>query len=436
MKRNLLKILREWKQEERHKPIVLKGARQVGKSYLAKELGSDFDTFAEVNFDFQPELKRVFDRDLDPARITLELSLALKTRIEAGRTLLFLDEIQDCPKAIRALRYFYEKMPGLHVIAAGSLLDFVLEHTGVPVGRVTPLHLYPMSFIEFLDAMGEDTLKEVLLGHDVKAPLAEVAHRRLNRLLSEYLATGGMPEAVAEWIRDKDVHRVVSIQRSLIETYRQDFAKYASGKKIRHVDVVYSGVAGTMGKKLVFAALGSHYRTRELKPALELLVKAQVVHTVRHSSCGGAPLAAQANPDFFKVILCDVGLAQTMLSLDTARWIVDGDANLLLAGPVVESFIGQELLAYSIPFERAQLHYWAREKRGASAELDYIIERGEAPLPIEVKSGRSNHFKSLRIFLREKPHVSDAVVFSRGNFGRIGAIRHYPLYATALLTRE
>jgi hypothetical protein len=188
-----------------------------------------------------------------------------------------------------------------------------------------------------------------------------------------------------------------------------------------------------LGSKLVFSKFGSEYRSRELKPALELLSKAQVLHKVVHSSCGGIPLAGQSNPHFYKVIICDVGLTQTMLSLDSARWILSPESTLTAAGPIVESFVGQEILAYSSPSERIQLYYWAREKRGSNAEIDYAVERSGSVLPIEVKAKTARHMKSLHIFLDEKRHIQTGIVFSRRNFKQVGNIKYYPLYAVSRL---
>jgi len=433
MDRALFKTLAEWKKKDHRKPVVLKGARQVGKSFLVRQAGAGFRNLVEVNFDFRKDLKKIFMRDLDPARITRELCLALNTEISEGETLLFLDEIQECPEAIKSLRYFYEKMPRLHVIAAGSLVDFVLEQTGLPVGRVMPLHLYPLSFMEFLEACDESGLVTAVTSHDPEHPMPDFIHDRLNHLLSEYMATGGMPEAVDTWIKRRDLKEVIEIQRTLIETYRQDFARYAKTIQVKYVDVVYSGIPGSLGKKLVFSSFGPDYRARELRPALELLSKAQVAHRVVHSSCGTVPLAGQSNPAYFKVIMCDVGLVQAMLSMDVSRWILDGDELLAGAGPVAENFIGQEILACGPATERIQLHYWARQKRGASAEVDYVVERKGRILPVEVKSGNSNRVKSLKMLMESKPHIRKGIVFSKNNFSKERGISRYPLYAVSLI---
>jgi predicted AAA+ superfamily ATPase len=291
MKRDLMFHLKTWHTDGDRKPLLLRGARQVGKSYLARELGREFPDFIEINFELEPELKLLFEKDLDPVRITRDLAIALGKDITPGETLLFLDEIQECPKAITALRYFYEKMPLLHIIAAGSLLEFTIEELGIPVGRVIPLYLYPLSFMEFLTASGNERLRHEILHHDPAAEFPEILHNKLLGLIGEYMAVGGMPEAVQKWIETGNFKACLKVHQLLIETYRQDFAKYAKKRKQEYVEMVFDSIPRLLGKKFVFTAVSPHVRARELRPALELLAKAGVVHIVYHSAANGFPWA-------------------------------------------------------------------------------------------------------------------------------------------------
>ncbi len=431
MERSLKETLLNWKSESRHKPILLRGARQVGKSYLIKELGKTFDSFVEINFDLDDSFSAIFEQDRDPKRITRDLSIATGKRIVPGNTLLFLDEIQECPNAIRALRYFYEVMPLLHVIAAGSLLDFALDKIGVPVGRVDMLNLYPLSFVEFLQAREKIILLEELKTHNYRKELPEVAHSQLLRVYGEYMAVGGMPEAVASWHKSSDLKKVQKIHRSLITTYKQDFNKYASKFTEKYVDLVYSSVARLTGKKFIFTAVNANLRARELRPALELLQKAGVVHLVTHSSSGGIPLASESKPEFFKVIMSDVGLMQTILNCNVGNWILHPKQAAINFGAVTEAFVGQEILAYTPADHSRSLYYWAREKRGATAEVDYVEEIDGKVIPMEVKAGKSYALKSMELFIKEKRFTPYGVHFSQNNFWEKDKIRHYPLYAIA-----
>ncbi len=429
MKRTIKQTLLDWKNNPSRKPILLRGARQVGKSFLIKELGQSFDSYVEFNFDFDRKLVSVFEQDSDPERIIKELSIAAEKRIVPGKTLLFLDEIQECPNAIRALRYFYENMADLHVIAAGSLLDFVLENIGVPVGRIQMLYLYPLSFVEFLQAKEKILLLENLSEHDIQRPIPEFMHKQLIKLYGEYMAVGGMPEVVNEWLLNADLRKTRKIQRSLIETYTADFGKYASRYEKPHVETVYSAVPRLTGKKFVYTAVNPDVRSRELKPAMDLLSKAGVIHAITHSSSSGLPLAAEINPKFCKVILSDIGLMQAMLTYDCKSWILEPEKAAADFGSVVESFVGQEILAYSAPDQKQNLYYWAREKRGSTAELDYVAELHGDVIPIEVKAGRLSALRSMNLFLKEKSSSPYGLLFSQLNFSAGQTIRNYPLYS-------
>ncbi len=429
MHRTLLSHLEQWKDSKKRKPLLLRGARQVGKSWLVKELGKSFPNFVEINFESRPKLKKIFEEDLTPEYLIPRLSAAVKKPIIPGETLLFFDEVQQVPNAITSLRYFYEQMPELHVVAAGSLLEFVIEKIGFPVGRIVSLYCYPLSFYEFMVATGNKQLIDLIKSLPEGQSLDEPLHKQALNLLSQYLAVGGMPEAVQEWIDSKNILECVKIHKSIVDTYRQDFGKYAKAKKIEYVDMIFNSVPRFTGKKFVFSHVSDTIRSRELKPALELLEKAGVVHQVTHSSGNGVPISAEENPSLFKVIHLDVGLMQSGLNIDYSNWLVDPDQQFINKGEVAEAFVGNEILAYSWPFERKTLNYWVREKHAAKAEVDYLIEKGGEVVPVEVKSGSSGSLKSIKLFLKEKKKSTYGIHVSPQSSGINGEIKHVPLYA-------
>ena len=429
MKRFLLERLQVWKHDTERKPLLLRGARQVGKSYLVNEFSRGFANCVELNFEMEPYLAEIFSDSLEPSRLVERISIAKNADLKSGETLLFLDEIQAAPQALTALRYFHEKMPGLHVIAAGSLIEFALEKTGLPVGRVSSLYLYPLSFREFLEAAGKEKLGACLDEHDLNKPLAEVLYRQLLDCFAQYMAVGGMPEAVNTWLINRDMKKVRRVHNDIIETYRQDFLKYAKKQQIHHVDKVFAAVPRLLGKKFVYAQVDQGLKSREIKPALDLLEMAQVAHRVRHSAGNGVPLEGQCNDSLFKVIFLDIGLSQALLGVNDGDWMLNMQRAVSNRGAVVEAFVGQEILAMSDPGVRRRLFYWVREKAHAKSEVDYLVEKNDRVIPVEVKSGSTGSLKSLKQFLLEKPEVQYGVHLSPANFGSYRNIRQIPLVA-------
>src|SRR3990167_2260793 len=295
--------LKKWKISEDRKPLIVRGARQIGKTTCIRHFGQKFEHFVEFNFERMLELHALFEKDLDPQRLITDLQIISKQTITAGETLLFFDEIQSCPRALIALRYFFEMMPALHVIAAGSLLEFAIENIGVPVGRVNFLHMYPMSFLEFLWALGEIHFAEVILQQDPSQPLNPAIHEKGLRLLGEYMAIGGMPEAVASWRDHKNYQHCLDIHHDLLMALGQDFEKYAKKTQIKYVEHLFKQIPCQLGKQLQYAKFPGNYRKRELSPALELLIRANIVTPILQTSGHGLPLGAEANPENFKIIL-------------------------------------------------------------------------------------------------------------------------------------
>lgn len=429
MKRFLLDELLKWKESSIRKSLILRGARQVGKSYLIREFGRHFDSFVEVNFEKDHNLSQIFDGDLEPQKIIEKISAAKNTDVIPGKTLLFLDEIQAVPRAVTALRYFYELMPQLHVVSAGSLLEFVLEKTGMPVGRVSSMYLYPLSFKEFLVASGREMLCDYIDKHDPQNPVSEVFLDQLMTLFGEYMAVGGMPEAVSVWLEHRDLKKVSEIHHNIIDTYRQDFLKYAKNQQIHHVDKVFSAVPRMLGRKFVYSRVDETLKSREIKPALELLEMAQVIHRVSHSSSNGVPLGAESNDSIFKTISIDVGLAQAILGLSDGEWILDVKNSVVNRGEIVEAFVGTEILAYSDPHRPQKLFYWVREKQNSQAEIDFVIQKQDKVIPVEVKSGTTGNLKSMMQFLKEKPSTPYGIHISPNNFGIHNNINQIPLCA-------
>lgn len=433
MKRTIFRELLLWKDDAKHKPLLIRGARQVGKTYIVRELGKSFPDFAEINFELKPEAGKVFEKDLDPHRIIRDLALFTKKKIVPGHTLLFLDEIQHAPNAVNALRYFYEMLPELHVMAAGSLLDFHLELVGMPVGRVESVYMYPFSFLEFLEAKNEEILLEALVEHNSSEAISDAAHDRLMTALGEYMTVGGMPEAVDCFVQTADLNRCFKIHQTIVDAYRQDFNKYARKYQLKYVELLFDSIPGLLGKKFKYSAIPGEYRKRELMPALDLLIKAGLVNRVTHSSGQGIPLATGSKEETFKMIFLDVALSQNVMGVDSGSWILEAHVNFVNKGALTEAFVGQELLAYSPAWQKSRLFYWQREARASNAEVDYLTQDGGNILPLEVKSGPTGALKSLHVYLDSHANSPYGIRFSTSNFLSSGDIRNYPLYAISKL---
>jgi len=430
MKRIINSFLLEWKNRSNRKPLLLRGARQVGKTYSMRKLGQTFKTFVEINLEANEAARNIIKKDMDPVRIVRELSELLQVEIIPGSTLLFFDEIQIEPQAITALRYFFEKMPDLHVTAAGSLLDFAIEQVGIPVGRVSSLYMYPLSFLEFLAALGHTEWVKLIIGHNPQTTLNEQVHKKLIGLIGEYIAIGGMPEAINEWIATKTSRASKIVHSDLLFNYQQDFGKYAKRHQIKYLNLLFEKATAQIGSKFMFTRVGE-YQKRELEPTLNLLEKAGLIHKIICSSGQGIPLGAQAKPNDFKIIFLDVGLTQALLKLDIVPWLLNPETKLINSGPIVEAFIGQELLAYSDPISRESLFYWRKQKHSSQAEVDYLTQIRQTVVPIEVKAGGSKRIKSMKIFIESHPNSAYGLRFSSDNYEKAQTIISYPLYATA-----
>lgn len=443
--------LLEWKERKMRKPLLLRGARQVGKSCAVRHLGESFESFVEVNFEKHPEYKAVFGLNLDVLRIVRELAAIAGRTIEAGKTLLFLDEVQQCPEAIMALRFFKEDMPELHVIAAGSLLEFALEDLPTfGVGRIHSLFMYPMTFDEFLEADGAHALIEMRNAATPEAPLSSAIHDRFVSLFRTYLLVGGMPEAVARWVESHDYLQAQEVQEDILVSYEADFPKYKKKVDPALLRQVFRSVALQTGSKFVYAEVGGGYSAAEVKKALELLILAGLCVPVTLSAGNGLPLGAEADKDVRKMLMMDTGLMLRLLSMwvgdgsdEVRRILTEDPAELVNKGGITEMFAGLELRRYHTPNLRYELFYWQRAARNSQAEIDYLIARDRKVCPVEVKAGMRGGMKSLWLFMREK-NLNDGIRTSLENFGSLnytdpetGALRHVlicPLYALSRLT--
>ncbi|MCL5436677.1 MAG: AAA family ATPase [Candidatus Dependentiae bacterium] len=431
MKRIIDTYLAEWKDHPYRKPLLLRGARQVGKTYAARQLGTLFENIVEINFEAESRFHQLFEADLDPAEIIRNITYMTGKAITPGKTLLFFDEIQGVPRALTALRYFYERMPALHVIAAGSLIDFSIQMVGIPVGRVSSLYMYPLSFLEFLDAVGHPQLIEMILSNGEEMPVSQPIHEKTLALLGEYIAVGGLPEAVARWRATRNIRFCLETHHDLLITYRQDFEKYAKKFQIKYLNALFTSIPHQIGTKFKYGAVEGAYRARELSPCIDLLTTAGILHLVIRSAGHGLPLGAESDPSDFKALFLDVALVQTMLGLDLHAWFLEPHRQFINKGALVETLVGQEILSYTAILEKQSLFYWRRNARGSEAEVDYLVQGGDAVIPIEVKSGAGSTLKSMHAFLESHPASPYGLRFSTQNYSTYGKIRSQPLYAVA-----
>ena len=434
MQRLIMSNLLEWKQSGSPQPLVLTGARQVGKSHLIeRELAGHFENLLTLNFEKRPELITLFAGELSPAVLLPRIEALARQTITSGKTLLFLDEIQTCPQALLSLRYFSEEMPSLHVVAAGSLLDFALAKVPFPVGRVTFRHLQPVSFEEFLLNSNNNKLLEQILNHDGRQTFHEALHKQALDLLVQYLCLGGMPKVLNTYLQTGSYTQSAELQNDLLEAYRNDFPKYVKrDRELEHVALVFSTAPRLVGRQFKWAQIHREIKTKYLRKALDLLTQASVISKVRKAM--GLPLDHLPEEERFKLLFLDVGLMQRACRLDMAEWITN-PVSLINAGCVAEQFAGQEIMAAS-SFRKENCYYWERDKKGSTAEVDYVLAVGNQMLPIEVKSGSVGTLKSMQLFLSSHPEVKFGIKSSLDNFCHAGKIRSIPLYALGAWLRH
>lgn len=446
MERHALKGMKVWWDsgklgQQNRKPLVLRGARQVGKSFLVRDFCQRQGLQClELNFEKEPSLRRLFVEGHNSKTKTLLEGHFRQSFNE--KTLLFLDEIQAAPEVFARLRYFYEDSPEIPVAAAGSLLEFALTDLeySVPVGRIQYLYLGAMSFEEYLLAQGEDSLLGLLRNWRPDLPEVDIPAPFHDRLLShvrDFSLVGGMPEAVSRFSPDRDFLGCESVQRAILETYRQDFSKFRKRIPLERLDRVFAAIPREISKKWVHARVSPHDKAASVENALDALCKAQVAHRVFHSSGNGVPLAAEQKDNLYKVLFIDVGLMGIQLGLRITD-LTDIQSLLRVnEGAVAEQWIGQHLLYLRPLAEAPQLFYWVREKAGAMAEVDYLYAEGSRVYPVEVKAGSSSRAKSLQVFLSEKPKAPLGIHFSLepAELRRDQRILRLPFYLVEQLPR-
>ena len=416
MKRIIDNKLLQWKLRKKRKPLVLRGARQVGKTYSVTAFGHDqFETLVQIDFELDRGLSRIFDGDLSPKSLALQLEAYTGKTIEPGRTLLFMDEIQACPRALMALRYFYEKMPELHVIAAGSLLELALGDVSFPVGRVEFEWLRPLCFQEFLWAVGQEKLAEQIPGMDARKPVPDALHKKLLEQLRLYFLVGGMPEAVEGFVESHSLAQVEPVHRALCQAYMQDFVKYGDRVDRECIERVFEQIPRQFGRHIKYTSLHPEKRIEKIKESLGILERALIIHKVHSSDANGLPLGAGASDKVFKALFLDIGLMQHLSGMTAREVLSQADLLDVYRGALAEQFVGQELLVHANGSENGKVYYWSRPQKSSSAEVDYLLVHDGKIIPIEVKSGALGRLKSLWIFMDEHPHCERALVLSSSN---------------------
>ena len=421
--------LLQWKNSEARKPLLIRGARQVGKSSSVRNLAKNFTHFIEINFDKNPEYRTIFENSLSPNSICEQLELITNTPIKDGETLLFFDEIQTSIKAISSLRYFYEERPHLHLIAAGSLLEFAMaEIPSFGVGRVRSMFMYPFSFEEFLMANNELGLLKTVQKANAQTPIFEMAHAKLKSYLKKFLIIGGMPEAVLSYVNNGNLLEVQRVLDDLIIAMEADFPKYKNNIPSSRIREVFSTVVQQVGNKFVYNYPDSSLNNLQIKEVLELLKMAGLIYFTTHSASNGIPLGAELNTKKRKIIPFDTGIFQRIIGLDLGSLLLEDDFSLINKGNIAEVFVGLELLKNTSCYEVGNLFYWQREAKSSQAEVDFVIQKGREIIPIEVKSGTKGAMQSMYKFLKEKQSAY-GIRTSLENFGEIEKIKIIPLFA-------
>ncbi len=424
--------LRRWQEGTRRKPLILRGARQVGKTWSLKEFGkSRFESLALVDLERNQPLRKLFDGDLKVTRICSDLEVLLQQKITPRKTLLFFDEIQACPRAITALRYFYEEMPELHVVAAGSLLEFALEESSFPVGRVQFLNLYPLCFAEYLEAIGNIPAATAVLGNP--AEISPAVHDLLREELKRYFFIGGMPAAVKAYLENNSLRDAFEVQQEIAESYRMDFAKYTPRVDRFCIDSVFTSLSQHIGKQIKYARLGEGYSNPTLKKAFDALCLAQVARRIPSVDPSGLPLGATASAKLFKALMLDIGLMRYLSGMPNDIEYAKSDLLAIYRGAMAEQFVGQEMLVS----QQGGLYYWERQAKSSSAEVDYLAVLNGKIHPVEVKSGATGSLRSLHLFLASYPECGTALVFSDRPYADLPEqkIAFLPLYSAFAATR-
>lgn len=436
MERFITQELKKWMTQVDRLPLLMRGARQVGKSYCIEQFGkTEFDNVVTVNFELRPELIKCFT-SLEPVTILSRLKLYLNDPVIPGKTLLFLDEIQDCPNAIRALRYFKENMSELHVIAAGSLLEFTLNDAEfrMPVGRVQSIFLKPLSFKEFLVATKKTALREYIESVALNDKFDEPVHQLLLAAVREYFVIGGMPAIIMNHISSEDPQTFQNLQIALINNFRNDFGKYASKVQHKYLQRLYEKLPDLIAQQFKYKDVEPTMRSRDLKTALEQLSYAGLLYLCHSTQASGLPLNALTNEKRFKLFALDIGLVMRSTRLEAELLIEKPDLLLVNRGALAEQFVAQEFLSRQNYYEEPQIFYWHRETKSSSAEVDFVTHVNSQIIPVEVKAGSTGRLRSIRQFMTEK-NVGLGIRISQHPLAYEKGLISLPLYMTSELSR-
>ncbi len=438
MYRSALRRLQEWKGVRDRHPLLLRGARQVGKTWLVRQHALEYEGFLEINLESNPEYLPLFKQQFGkPEKLLAGIASLSGKKIEIGKTLLFIDEIQESKEAILSLRYCYEIMPGQPVVAAGSLLEFCFGDFSFPVGRIDFFHLFPMNFEEYLIANGREDLITAIVEANESHPLSQAVHDYLMNEVAIYTLLGGLPKVVQTYIETKNWRDCQSALQILVGTYREDFYKYASRAEVEVLRLLFAEAPRLLGQTFKYSHVSPDLKSRELSNGLDLLEKAGLVYRTCHFSANGLPLSSQINRKKFKVFFLDIGLAQRIVGLNLAEEFVRAKTLLAKRGGLAEQFAAQERISRTKNNETPQLFYWHRESRSAQAEVDLLVQTGSTFLPIEVKSSAVGSLKSLQLFLKEKEaFIQKGLKVSAENFSVREKVHAIPFYALLQLGRK
>lgn len=430
MRRTALSFLQKWKQKNTRKPLIIRGARQVGKTWLMKEFAkTEYENFAYINFEDNQQLKTLFLNDFDIPRILLAIQIATGIKPEPNKTLIIFDEIQEAERALTSLKYFRENAPEYHIVAAGSLLGIALhENTSFPVGKVEFLDLYPLSFTEFLEALGEHDLTDLIQKQQWE--MINTFKTKYIELLKQYYYVGGMPEVVANFASNQDFSEVRQIQQQILYSYEQDFSKHAPTDVVPRIRMVWNSVPAQLSKenrKFIYGLIKQGARAKEFELALSWLMDCGLIHKVNRISKPALPLKAYEDMGAFKLYLLDIGLLGAMANLDV-KTLLDG--NLIFTefkGALTEQYVLQQL----VTDREISIFYWSSDK--SDGEIDLLIQYKNELVPIEVKAAENLQAKSLRAFV-EKNKPKMAIRTSMSDFREETWLTNLPLYAINELT--
>lgn len=412
MKRTIDSKLINWKTQTFRKPLIIRGARQVGKTFSISQFGETcFESLIKLDFERNRSIHKIFDQDLSAQKIIQDIEIFSEIKIIPGKTLLFFDEIQECERALLSLRYFYEERPDLHVIAAGSMLEFALGKISFPVGRVSFEWMQPMTFFEFLNASEKKILADQLPCISNFKPVNEFAHQKIIDQLKIYFLTGGMPEAVNRYCHTSSISDSFAVQEEIFQAYLQSLVKYNRRADIDSLDHIMRTTPSFVGSQIKYTRLDPDRRIEKTKTSLQILEKALILQIIKSSNANSIPLSTGVSAKKIKPLFLDIGLMQYNSGVSAMDVIDAKDLSHVYRGALAEQFVGQELYAAG-GSENHKMYYWARDKKNSSAEIDYLYINNGNIFPIEVKSGPKGKLKSLHLFLEEHPNSKTGYVMS------------------------